>query len=133
MVFIKIKLIFALSFVCQTLMAQSVPGEQTVVEQSVDVQLTDPYLSIKYQRGPYMIYDCFAGHWVCTGKPEFKNCRDIRAIRESDGDANLGCAVIKEFDNEKQCNLVQKRLTSRGYENRFCKSDTVRKMNRFFY
>ncbi|MBD67155.1 MAG: hypothetical protein CME62_18285 [Halobacteriovoraceae bacterium] len=125
---LKIELLILSLFVCLSCFAQEVADE----EEALDITLQDPFLSIKYQRGEYLVYDCVDKHWVCTGKPEFNNCNEARDIAQYENRNKLPCASVKGFSSEDECNKIQKRLTSSGYDVRFCKSSELRELEKVF-
>ena len=95
----------------------------TVLSQesdNMDVLLDDPMLSLKYQRGKYLVYDCSAKHWVCTSFIEHKVCKDEREIAKLDKNLLLPCGAFNVFVSEKECNLYQQKLTSRNSSTIFC-------------
>lgn len=89
-------------------------------EGNEDILLSDPYLSVLYQRGSFLIYNCADKHWVCTARPEFVGCIEARNESLKDNEANLPCAPIREFDSEKDCVAHQASLVNAQTENRFC-------------
>jgi hypothetical protein len=97
----------------------------------LDVALTDPLLSLKYQRGKYLVYDCIDRHWVCTGKAEFDLCLEQRDVGLLDKNSRMPCGAFDYFENEKKCQKHQKKLINRGDGTRFCynlKNDSVEKV-----
>lgn len=99
-------------------------------EESQDILLQDPNLSLKYQRGKYLVYDCIDKHWVCTGEPEFDNCIDGREIAISENYERLPCVPIMQFDEVKACQKVQTRLTDRAFTMRDCLSKEMREVSK---
>jgi hypothetical protein len=97
----------------------------------VDITLTDPLLSLKYQRGNYLVYDCMAKHWVCTGKSEYDLCLEQRVVGLLDKNNRMPCGAFSYFDSEKKCQKYQMKLIDRGEGTRFCyntKNDSVEKV-----
>ena len=92
----------------------------------------DPYLSTKYQRGVYLLYDCIDKHWVCTGLAESKICSEGRVIASENKFDRMPCSPIKEFASESKCNEIQARLTNASTTVRECKSDEIRKIDIIF-
>lgn len=88
--------------------------------ENEDILLSDPYLSVLYQRGSYMIYNCIDGHWVCSGKAEYEACRETRNIALKENQTKLPCAPIRKFTSEKACNQHQSSLVDAATRNRFC-------------
>jgi len=107
-------------------------SDVTTDNSGVDILLMDPYLSTKYQRGQYLVYDCIDKHWVCTGKAEYENCFDGRKIAQENKYDRMPCAPVKVFDGEGQCNKIQARLTSSATNMRACKSEDIRKIDILF-
>lgn len=103
--------------------------EETVTREKTsgqDILLMDNELSLYYSRGGHLVYDCLAKHWVCTGKNEVSRCDDDRKNSIKDMEQALPCAVIKKFENEKECQIRQLELINEGYQNRFCVHPEVR-------
>jgi hypothetical protein len=103
---------------------------------NMDVLLRDPMLSLKYQRGAYLVYDCISQHWVCTSKFEFNLCKDERAEAIADNNTKLPCAAFDYFEDEgnlkaeKVCNRYQMKLINRNEGKRFClniKNESIEK------
>jgi hypothetical protein len=114
--------ILSSSVFAQSVGAQAVAGEQVTADENgnLDVALEDPDLSLRYQRGSYLLYDCIEKHWVCTGSPEYNYCKKSREEAILDRSPKLPCAHVKLFKNEKSCNRTQQIITSRGDYARFC-------------
>ena len=89
-------------------------------EGNEDILLSDPYLSVLFQRGEYLVYNCIDQHWVCTGEAEYLSCIETRNESLKDKDTNLPCAPIRVFQSEKDCVAHQASLVSSATENRFC-------------
>lgn len=85
-----------------------------------DITLSDPNLSLKYVRGPFLLYDCFEQHWVCTTKFEFRNCKESRLEQIKDNVLKLNCSPVEEYASEDECVDVQRRITNRAVELRTC-------------
>lgn len=99
--------------------AAVVTAQETSPENE-DILLSDPYLSVLYQRGEYLIYNCIDGHWVCSGKAEFESCKETRNEALKDKDTKLPCAPVRVFQSEKDCVAHQASLVNANTENRFC-------------
>jgi hypothetical protein len=93
----------------------------------MDILLQDPEMSIFYQKGGYLIYDCIEKHWVCTAKPEHERCIAVRKNSISDNDPKLPCASIKKFISHEVCIKSQKEMVDWGIRGRFCKHPTINK------
>lgn len=89
-------------------------------EQSQDVLLSDPYLSLLYQRGAFLIYNCHDRHWVCSGEAEYKSCLEERNYALDEKTSKLPCAPIQKFKSDKACQEYQARLTDFNMGDRFC-------------
>lgn len=61
------------------------------------------FLSTKYQRGSFLVYDCVDGHFVCTNKSGFVRCREDRKDGVRLNQSWLPCAPLKEFKSEESC------------------------------
>tara|TARA_Y100000768_G_scaffold382909_1_gene364092 strand:+ start:11861 stop:12307 length:447 start_codon:yes stop_codon:yes gene_type:complete len=89
-------------------------------DKNEDILLSDPYLSVLYQRGAYLIYNCIDGHWVCSGKAEFNSCKETRNEAIKERKVKLPCAPVRTFVSEDDCVAHQASLVNAATENRFC-------------
>jgi hypothetical protein len=106
-------------------------GTDEVPSENLDVSLTDPILSLKYQRGKYLVYDCLEKHWVCTGKSEFDLCLEQREVGLLDKNSRMPCGAFDFFKTELNCQKHQTLLTNRGEGTRFCyntKNESIEKI-----
>lgn len=81
-------------------------------------------ISDNYEAGPYLIYDCQAGHWVCVLAPYYLSCQQQREKDLKSGSLSLSCAPMGEFLNKKSCFQQQLFLVGQAQGNRFCISDS---------
>ncbi len=93
-----------------------------------DITLLDPYLSYKYRRGPFLVYDCKAQHWVCTSVVESNRCSENRENELKDKKRELSCAAVKKFSSESECINEQKSLVDYGHSPRFCVNDLYKRL-----
>lgn len=119
---------FALVFLCFSFQLFA----QDSNKAGQDILLMDPYLSTKYQRGSYLLYDCYDKHWVCTAKAEFDTCQDARSTASKNKDDKLPCMPLKAFESEAKCNEIQARIVSSSYGNRDCKSEELKEIDQIF-
>ena len=91
--------------------------EQT---EFTDISQEDPNLDALYQRGAYLVYDCYSKHWVCTQELEYKRCMNDRKEALLDFKEQLPCAYLDKFTLEKDCFQRQQELTDRGHQTQFC-------------
>jgi hypothetical protein len=84
-------------------------------------------ISEKYEAGPYLIYDCSEGHWVCVLKEYYEQCQVSRNDELVRKQKELSCAPIGEFPNKKSCFQRQLYMTGQGFGTRFCLSDEWKK------
>lgn len=114
--------------------AWNVAGQTKVsnaeAEATVDILLMDPNLSLKYQRGKYLVYDCIDKHWVCTGEPEFDACEDTREISLRETYERLPCVPITAFNDVETCQKIQTKVTDRAEFMRHCLSAELREINK---
>lgn len=101
-------------------MVQNLVQKPTEEQANQDILLSDPYLSLLYQRGSYLIYNCYDKHWVCSGKAEYDSCLEERNFAIDENEDKLPCAPIQQFTSEKACQEYQTQLTDFNMENRFC-------------
>lgn len=95
-------------------------NEPTEKIDQLDVDQQKTRLSVKYTKGPILIYDCLDKHWVCTDKVEAKNCNDKRRYEELEKNENYPCAVFETFETNKQCIKKQKELIDQAIHVIFC-------------
>lgn len=93
---------------------------QEPTEEYLDISFQDSFLSVLYERGPILIYDCISDHWVCTGPIEKGRCDKDRKEALLDREENLPCAVLNTFENESICQNAQRRLVDNGTATPFC-------------
>lgn len=84
---------------------------------------TRDVIAENYEAGPFLIYDCKEGHYVCVLSDYYKKCEADRADDLIGRKLNLSCAPIGEFPNKKSCFQRQLFMTSQAYGPRFCISD----------
>lgn len=98
----------------------------TAVFAQEDIKLSDPFLSLKYTRGAYLLHDCVDGHWVCTSRFEYNSCVKTREYELLENFDKLSCVPSKEFETEKDCVASQKALVSNGFGVRYCVNSGLR-------
>lgn len=81
-------------------------------------------ISEKYEAGPYLIYDCQEGHWVCVLEEYYKECETKRARDLASAGVKHSCAPIGIFPTKKSCFQRQLFLTTHNQGNRFCIKDS---------
>ena len=113
----KLLLFISLVFTSIT-WAQDVDSDQ--IEEAEDITLRDPNLSLKYQKGAFLLYDCVDKHWVCTAKPEFLSCKESRDIAIKDQSSTRPCVPIREFSSDQACQNHQRTLVDSAMRTRFC-------------
>jgi hypothetical protein len=97
---------------------------QTSVRYSNDYEAVVDIISEEYEAGPWLIYDCKKGHWVCVLETYSKICDEKREREKAN--ANLqtfSCASIASFANKKSCFQRQLFLTTHHHGTRFCRKD----------
>lgn len=92
-----------------------------------DITLSDPFLSLKYSRGPHLIFDCVDNHWVCAGKYEYKNCEEAREFEILERKDKLSCVPVRVFESEAVCVTSQRGITNRSIYIRFCVHPEIQK------
>ena len=96
--------------------------EQKRDKSKDDITLSDPDLSIKYQRGRFLMYDCEDKHWVCTQKLEFDRCSEKRKYVDFIKGQLYPCAPVKPFASEAECVKRQRKFTEKNHSVRSCLS-----------
>ena len=95
-------------------------------EDSLDIDQQKERLSLKYTRGPYLLYDCVDKHWVCTDEREMQSCEKSRQESLLERDQYFSCAYIEKFKNSKICIEKQKWLTTFAVDIIFCLNPEIR-------
>ncbi len=103
---------------------QCVYTSSTANENTEEFSLLDSELSLKYQRGEFLIYDCVDEHWVCSAEPEFNRCKHERDFALKERNRELPCIPVQKFISEAVCQKTQVRLVD---ENRY-KQDCFQKI-----
>ena len=103
---------------------QEAMGQAT---EGKDFLQQDPNLSARYQRGPFLIYDCDSRHWVCAGKAERDRCQNWRQEGLAKREKRLACAFFVSFDSEKACQKKQLQMIENAGAHRFCLHPEARK------
>lgn len=108
-------------------------GQENVTgEQGYDITLYDSELSLFYERGPVLIYDCISKHWVCTGEIEQARSLNERKFSILENEDRLPCAPIKKFSSDIACIKKQIELVNLNVENRFCMHPKLREQYRTY-
>ena len=108
-------------FVFGVVQAQTPPDEDNFkLEVGVDFAQQDPYMSDKYRKGSYLLYDCDSGHWVCAGRAEYERCVRWRKEGLELKDDWLSCAYFVSFGSRKECQKEQIEMTNMAPGERFC-------------
>jgi hypothetical protein len=97
--------------------ADSTPKELAGFDPLVDI------ISENYEAGPFLIYDCVEGHWVCVLESYYRTCESQRAEDQLAKKLDLRCAPIGEFPTKKSCFQRQLYLTGQNQGTRFCIGD----------
>ena len=63
----------------------------------------EPFISFRYRRGEYLIYDCSDRHFACVNADSFKKCKDERETAKSQRQHLFPCAPLKKFKTQKEC------------------------------
>lgn len=107
-------------------------NQQADDKANLDVLLDDPLLSLKYQRGSYLMYDCTDKHWVCTGKSEYNLCLERRKVGILDKNLNLPCGAFTKFKSEKECQKYQIEVINRSEGVSFCVNENNESADKFY-
>lgn len=95
-------------------------NERVGLQSGVDFDNDDPQMDEFYQKGSYLVYDCFTMHWVCTDKLEFNRCKIQRKEALLDYKENLPCAYFDEYKTRKLCQNAQTKMTNQARFEKFC-------------
>lgn len=85
------------------------------VEAAVDVDeffkyMNEPRISLEYNRGEYLIYDCKKQSFICVNKESFEACGENRVLAKEEKKHNLACAPLLSFKTQKAC--FEKQITN---------------------
>lgn len=79
-----------------------------------------PYISTKYMRGNFLIYDCEEHHYACVEEKNFLACKEKREGLIVKGEEKLSCAAFKEYPTYSLCIKKQYELMYSGTPFAFC-------------
>lgn len=105
---------------------------QNADDVGLDISLRDPNLSLKYQKGEYLVYDCGDKHFVCTALPEYKRCLNQLNYDLENNEIDLSCAPLKKFNTNNECIKEQKRLVHSSIYNGMCENPNKREIEKVF-
>jgi hypothetical protein len=77
-------------------------------------------ISDVYEAGPYLIYDCHQGHWVCVTEELHEDCANRRKQEIDEKIEKLSCGHFGKFPNKISCFQRQLFLVSNAHGSRFC-------------
>ena len=80
-------------------------------------------ISDKYEAGPFLIYDCEEGHWVCVLASYYQDCLDKRKKDLVGNQLKNSCIPLEELPTKKSCFQKQLFLTAQNHSTRFCMND----------
>ncbi len=89
-------------------------------EDSKDIALLDNEISLLYQKGPVLLYDCLSSHWVCTGEVELNRCEREKNVAILERKKQLPCAYIHKFKSKEECHARQQIFINRSIAHDFC-------------
>lgn len=104
-------------------------NERIGLQSGVDFDNDDPNMDALYQRGAYLVYDCFTNHWVCTDELEYNRCKIQRKEALLDYKNSLPCAYFDQYKTRKKCQNAQTQLTNEARFEVFCTHPTEKKMS----
>jgi len=77
---------------------------ETIAENDAVSKLrAEPYISIRYRRGNFLIYDCRKRHYLCVNKQGFAKCKKERSDSLDRKRNNLRCTPLKSYETQKDC------------------------------
>lgn len=85
------------------------------------------FISVKYNAGPALVYDCLDRHWVCTGATEHQACQEKKAANIDIGRHELDCVPAKVFETKRDCYVLARQLVVRGNVPSACLNPKERK------
>jgi len=96
--------------------------EVIIKKKNTDMQedLNEPWISQKYKRGEYLIYDCKSHYFACVNSISYEICEEKRDSEKSDGKRFLTCVPLKQFKTQKLCFTEQYKQIHRPKNKLFC-------------
>lgn len=79
-----------------------------------------PYISTKYLRGNFLIYDCEDHHFACVEEKNYLDCKQKREFLLIRGEEKMPCAAFKEYPTYSLCIKKQYELMYSGSTFAFC-------------
>jgi len=89
-------------------------------QENDSINILTKQFSAKYFGGNFLVYDCYAQHWVCTEKDAVADCQKSRERAILLKDEILPCSVVQEFQDIQQCVLANQKLVNQPHQTRFC-------------
>lgn len=80
-------------------------------------------ISEKYDAGPFLMYDCEDGHWVCVMPEFYQSCQEQREQDREQKKVTARCAPVGEFPTKRSCFERQLYMLSHNYGPNFCVLD----------
>jgi len=76
--------------------------------------------SDRYYSGANLVYDCEAGHWVCTDDFGVATCLERRQRAYENFEFNLKCMNYKKFGSRSECYDRNRLLVTYPVAERYC-------------
>jgi hypothetical protein len=80
-----------------------------------------------YEAGPFLIYDCVEGHYVCVLESFYQECQAKRAEDIKLNKVQARCAPFGNFPNKISCFQRQLFMTGHNHGTHFCVTDSWKK------
>jgi hypothetical protein len=93
---------------------------QALAQEFDSINVLTKQFSAKYYGGNFLVYDCYAQHWVCTEKDAVAECLKNRERAILLKDEILPCAVVQEFQDIQKCVIANQKLVDNPHQTRFC-------------
>lgn len=115
---------------------QESEGQQTSqVNEEPHVNIDDffryanePRISLEYNRGEHLIYDCKKQSFICVNKQSYERCSENRVKAREEKKRNLLCAPLLVLKDQKECFAFQITNIERARIKTYCYGE-IKKFN----
>lgn len=77
-------------------------------------------LSLVYNQGPNLIYDCVRQFWACVDVESYRYCKNNREKAKSLEKERFPCAIIFQFEKLDECFEKQQKMVDANIDKVFC-------------
>lgn len=117
---------------CSLLMISFIFGGHFVYGQEEDANVNideffrytnEPRISLEYNRGEHLIYDCKKQSFICVNKESYELCSENRVKAKEEEKRNLACAPLLVLKDQKECFSFQITNIERARVKTYCYGD----------